>query len=56
MVMATEAYKINKSKTGHPVNGKQIVKHEKNQVPFKHILALPTWGQKCIISELYALK
>ena len=30
---------------------KQIFKSWKNLRPIKCILALPTWGQKCIVSE-----
>ena len=25
---------------------------KKKLLPLKHILALPTWGQKCLVSEL----
>ena len=31
---------------------KQILKTEKNLPPLKRILALPIWGQKCIVSVL----
>ena len=28
----------------------------KKLLPFKHILALPTWGQKCLFSELQPIE
>ena len=31
---------------------KQIFENWKNPPPLKHILALPTWGQKCLVSEI----
>ena len=30
----------------------QTAENQKNCTPLKRILALPTWGQKCIVSEL----
>ena len=33
-------------------NRKQTAKNENKWRPPKHILALPTWGKKCVFSEL----
>ena len=33
-------------------NCKETAENQKNWTPLKRILALPTWGQKCIVSEL----
>ena len=34
-------------------NCKQTAENQKNCTPLKHILALPTWGQKSFVSELW---
>ena len=31
---------------------KQIFENWKKPPPLKHILALPTWSQKCLVSEI----
>ena len=33
-------------------NYKQTAENQNKWTPLKHILALPTWGKKCIFSEL----
>ena len=35
---------------------KQIFENWKKPPPLKHILALPTWGQKCLVSAIEQIK
>ena len=50
MHLRGEVYLKNCKQTAE--NCKQTAENQKNWTPLKRILALPTWGQKCIVSEL----